>query len=203
MYLAAKQVHIEAESVAEKGGWIDSSGMPVLPGVLGRLEGHFVMAANNKLMDPDTEQWDCNLKMCVANISQNDSFTNTFHTTVMPALLRSTYLYDLMKKRAVLAGETWLIQGVPYPAFEECGQTRQWVPFGAIISDPTHSDYVSPKRQLELVGNSMHWAQIGTWFLYNIFTTKFKPHRIASSQGGSSRTPSAGMAKSAEAAKGI
>ena len=31
-------------------------------------------------------------------------------------------------------------------------------------------------RQKELMGNAMHWAQISTWYLYNIATTRLAEH---------------------------
>eukprot|EP00959_Pyramimonas_sp_CCMP1952_P340478 7131461-Pyramimonas_sp.AAC.1 len=103
--------------------------------------------------------------MCIANISQNETFHKYLSTDVMPTLLRHSFLYDLVRNRAVTAAESWLIQGVPHPDLSPSAAAG-WCPCPLKIS-ACADQCLAPRRQLELIGNMMHWMSVGTWYQYN------------------------------------
>ena len=86
--------------------------------------------------------------------------------------MRSTYLYDLIRKRKVTFAESWLAQGVPHPDIKEAARFKSRCPFASYISMETPMEDRCPLQDQQVfLGNMMHWSQIGLWFLYNLATT--------------------------------
>ena len=169
VYLAANErlLHGEAALYSERDG--------LTPAARGRLEGWRNLARRNGLMvvsDDEQPRW--TQDMCVVNVQQNDAYFKKIDTDVMPALLRKSVLWDLVRERAVSVAESWLIQGVPHPDIDELDeQTRRRCPFARAISlSSSPNERCALNRQREMVGHAMHWAQISLWHLYNLSTTR-------------------------------
>ena len=116
--------------------------------------------------------WSQDVDMGVVNVQQNDNYFKKLGTEVMPALMRKSLLWDLVRERAVSVAEGWLLQGVPHPdvvALDE--RTRSKCPYGGVIS-LSAPRRCALNRQKELMGNAMHWAQISMWYLYILATTR-------------------------------
>ena len=83
-------------------------------------------------------------------------------------------LVRFSKARLTPMDEYWLVQGFPHPDCSEFNEAlREKLPFTALVTrQPIDADAshrrIDIKDQRCLVGNSMHWAQIGAWFIYNM-----------------------------------
>ena len=129
VYLAANATLLEGE----REMYTEPDGLT--PAARGRLEGWRTLAERNVLIqwsEADGEHfWSQDVDMCVVNVQQNDYYFKKLGTEVMPALMRKSLLWDLVRERAVSVAEGWLIQGVPHPdvvALDEL--TRSKCPYG-------------------------------------------------------------------------
>lgn len=145
------------------------------PSNCGRLENWLVLAQKKNIMSSDgKKQWAEDVRMCIANVTQNEGYGH-LNTEVMPALLRRSLLVDLVRERPVAVAEMWLIQGFPHPDIDQLPlEVRARFPFPKLVSNTRDaSSHLPLSKQIEMVGNSMHLSQIGLWVLYNIATTTF------------------------------
>ena len=71
---------------------------PLTPAMQGRLESWYVSAQKNCYCADMGAQWSREVKLCICDISQNSDF-GQLKTRGMPALLRKTMLYDMIRRR--------------------------------------------------------------------------------------------------------
>ena len=148
----------------------------------GRLESWQVLAEKKHLcsdmMGDMGATWCPSLQRCFCDINQNSDFSH-LKTTVMPALLRNTILYDMMQRRPLSVAECWLIQGLPHPDVAQINnEAKARCPFASLISSQS-ANTLAILWQGDLQGNMMHWAQIGLWYIFNMVDTRLHSTDIA------------------------
>ena len=103
VYLAASEALLEAERAMYSGPH------GLTPAARGRLEGWRTLAERSGLIqwsEADGEHfWSQDVDMCVVNVQQNDNYFKKLGTEVMPALMRKSLLWDLVRERAVSVAE--------------------------------------------------------------------------------------------------
>ena len=99
----------------------------------------------------------------IVNLEQRPNFHKMFQLNGVPALLKKSVLYDLVKDQVLDAENHWLIQGFSCPRF---GINSEGFPFPSLLEDGP--DRLTPEEMKKLTGNSMHWAAIGAWFIFSI-----------------------------------
>jgi hypothetical protein len=111
--------------------------------------------------------------VAIVNLSQRPEFFKMISTKCVPALLRRSEVYDLVRDRLLTVAELWLVQGFPHPELakqEDVGWGR--FPFQSSLAQSAHGDgqcgMVSLATQKSLIGNSMHIAQVGVWILFSM-----------------------------------
>jgi len=74
-----------------------------------------------------------------------------------------------MVRNALLSPEEhWLAQGFPHPDAKGLTQKlKEFFPFPQLVAAKS-SLQLSISDQKSMSGNSMHWAQLGSWLLFNI-----------------------------------
>ena len=88
------------------------SGFEILTaGQASRLEDFQVLACKSRLMDAQP-------KMAIVNVQQNASYMRTISTETLPALMRGSRLWDLVKGKPVPPVVHWLVQRVPASWFD-------------------------------------------------------------------------------------
>lgn len=139
-------------------------------GAFDRLDGFRCLAQKRGLCNDNFSDW--NVPAALANITQRSEFSRQVNVLSAPALLRQTFLYDLVQDKAVSCMAHWLIQGFPHPLVEDLpGDLEKDFPANADLVTPGTALCLTDSAQKELTGNAMHWAAIGTWLLYNLACT--------------------------------
>ena len=86
------------------------------------------------------------------------------HSQLMPCILCKSEMFDLVSQSRLGVQQVWLAQGFPHPgARSELGSLVELFPF-----DLEDVAALTDQEQKGLLGNCMHVAQIGAWFLYNV-----------------------------------
>ena len=99
----------------------------------------------------------------LVNLEQRPAFHKVFQLNGVPALLRKSVLYELVNGQLLDAKNHWIVPGIPCPCF---GTNSEGFPFRSLLEDG--ADCLTPEEMKTLTGNSMHWAQIGAWFMFSI-----------------------------------
>jgi hypothetical protein len=107
--------------------------------------------------------------MAIANLRHAAEYLGSPRTELFPTLMCSSSLFELKRRRYVLASELWLVQGflvadmpgVPDDIAVDC-------PFPLLTA--SQNEEFSPLAQRLLVGNTMHWSVVGTLLLYVLAT---------------------------------
>ena len=121
-----------------------------------------------KLCDDD-EQWNC--AVAIANTRQNFEHMKSVFTMTqaVPTLMKNSCLIDMVRNRILFTPEYWAIQGFPHPSIPASGRASMHFHAPSLVRAPGGSG--SPKLcyqdQRALVGNSMHWAQVGVMCSYS------------------------------------
>ena len=139
-------------------------GMPIA--MYCRLDNYLDHAKDIKLcsMRGGHRKW--HLECAVINIRQNREYTRHIATNVMPALLRQSVLYDLVTDRPLIVAEYWIVHGWAHPGCESiAAELRREFPFPSLVSEGPSELKAASQRCL--LGNGMHWCQIGLWVLYS------------------------------------
>lgn len=154
------------------------------PGDYQRLEGWKLAAIHAGLCEVDQSQLSSDsasagqwkVPLAVVNVSQSAARHDGrgicgIDTQMMPTLLPGSVLVDLCRERVIFAAEMWIMHGYPHPDFAQVSPSAaRLFPCPELVqADQTCSkaDHFNSAEQRRLVGNSMHWAQVGAWFLYN------------------------------------
>ena len=140
---------------------------------LNKLEGYDTLAKKLGLHNPDAapgSEWS---ESCViVNLKQTAEHVKFVHWDAMPTLLRHSLLFDLVRRNTLTVAEAWLVQGFPHPDVHSLADfAADSFPFiGPMQSadGESNSQRLPIRRQLSLIGNSMHRAAVGHWILYNI-----------------------------------
>ena len=117
--------------------------------------------------------WHATTKLCVGNISQDPEFYKYVGDVVYPAILPRSIYYDFYRSRVVTTLEMWLIHGWPHPGITSISDIAdEWCPFPEALAHTTVEgpDTLSYREQRTLLGNGMHFQQIGVWFLQYLMT---------------------------------
>ncbi len=89
----------------------------------------------------------------------------------MPALLPRSIYFDLVRWRLICTLEEWLIHGYPHPDVPELADiARERFPCVALVQKDS-STRLALKDQRKLLGNGMHVAQVGIFFLHSLGST--------------------------------
>ena len=81
-------------------------------------------------------------------------------------------MFSMSLGRPLYLSELWLCQGFPHPACTAISERlRGYFPFPNLVADTGDTGHdevqrLSANGQRDLIGNSMHWAQLGSWLLY-------------------------------------
>ena len=124
------------------------------------LEGYNVAAIKEGIF-MESSGW--KVPSLIVNLEQRPNFHKMFQLNGVPALLKKSVLYDLVKDQVLDAEYHWLIQGFSCPRF---GINSEGFPFPSLLEDG--ADCFTPEEMKRLTGNSMHWAPIGAWFIFSI-----------------------------------
>jgi hypothetical protein len=135
------------------------------------LEGYDVIAKRAGLKDAASGQW--TVDVALVNLAQRPEFFSHVSSKAVPAILRKSALYDLVRGRFLTSSELWSAQGYPYPFESIEGRfPPARLPFGSLLGKSDGGANISVKLargdQLSLLGNCMHGSQVGHWVLYNV-----------------------------------
>ena len=100
----------------------------------------------------------------LVNLSNVGSFAHVY-SECFPTLLESSKLYDMVRDRPVEMAELWLAHGFPHPKIPGVSEYHAYFPCPRLV-DPANAECLTVASQRTLLGNSMHVAQMGAWFLY-------------------------------------
>ena len=123
------------------------------------LEGWQLRALREELCQTDGA-W--SVETAIVNIANHATY-GTIETNGIPTLLTNSKLYDLVGDKPVEMAAYWLAQGFAHPEVE-CGSTVRH-PFATVLC-PDSSGHLSLNEQRVLLGNGMHVAMVGSFFLY-------------------------------------
>ena len=97
---------------------------------------------------------------------QNVSEYGTIYTGCFPTMLCNSTFYDLVSSTPVSMVACWLAQGFPHPSAKDfLGDQVKFFPFPHLVGQDPSRKHLSIGEQKKLVGNTMHWFQMGAWFL--------------------------------------
>ena len=108
----------------------------------------------------------------VVNVANRPEWSGSISTTVFPRPLTTAMMYDLKRGRPVLFAEAWAAQGFAHsqlPCIPE--KMKDAFNSSAFASSGGEHAHVSFADEQTLVGNTMHWAMIGSFFTYMILST--------------------------------
>ena len=114
----------------------------------GRLRGYDDLHGAELMKDNQAKP---NMMLC--NLHQNADYFRSADRDIMPTLLTSSNLFDLVRRRQIVKEEILLMHAFPHPS---------------------HLEDLSYKDVMHLVGNSMHVSAVGAGILYMIGSTKKK-----------------------------
>ena len=104
----------------------------------------------------------------VVNIQHRHCFNATVNFSALPTLTTSSMLWDFERKSIVPLPELFLAQGFAYPSFP--GVDDKWlasVPFMTLMTTGYFDEVgVKAKHWRTLIGNSMHFAQVGGFLIH-------------------------------------
>ena len=121
------------------------------------------------------------MPVAIVDLHTSPSFIPVIHWSTLPAILKHSRLYDMVRKRLLLAAELWAAQGFPH-----AGMPIDLNRKADFVSDHTS---LPPRDQCELIGNSMHWSQIGSWYLYHAWCSDKRRLRASMSLSPSALPP--------------
>ena len=104
----------------------------------------------------------------MVNLEQAPSFNNYLMADIAPALLRHSYLYDIVSEREILPDEHFLVQGLPVPGYVS-PELAATFPFPRVMAE------LCDKQKRQLTGNGMHVHAVGSaimWLLASIQWSK-------------------------------
>ena len=110
-------------------------------------------------------------RVAIANVTNTPMFSNQISSRVAPALLRNSFLYELVRDSPVSIIEYWLIMGYPHPSLAHQGLDTDMFGNGHPVAQSLYDESFTIKEQKCLLGNGMHVAQIGCFQLYRLCTT--------------------------------
>ena len=117
--------------------------------------------------------WPESVPMCVCVISQNFAFQKTFGINEIPSLLPRGIYFDIRRHRSLTACEEWCCHGFPHLAVPELEPFAKHFPIPSLVRTGKGAGSGSDEapftlsEQKVLIGNGMHVAQIGLWFLFD------------------------------------
>ena len=102
----------------------------------------------------------------VVNVSDNASSSwGHLPETIFPTLCKGSFMYSLSLDRPLHMHELWCIHGWPHPSNRALpASLTQHFPFPHLLD----GDGLSRADQRRLIGNGMHWSQVGSWFLHQL-----------------------------------
>ena len=103
----------------------------------------------------------------IVNLMQTSEYYGPCTTTVVPSLLRNSWLFDIATMREVLAVQHFLILGYPVPGL--CAERLGWhFPFPDIVSlDPCRDGNVLTDAEMRTVtGNGFHLSAISAVLIF-------------------------------------
>lgn len=107
----------------------------------------------------------------LVNLSNVGSYAHVY-SECFPTLLKSSKLYDMVRDRTVGMAELWLAHGFPHPSIAGVSEHHAYFPCSRLV-DPANAECLTVASQRNLLGNSMHVAQMGAWFLYVLSGIKY------------------------------
>ena len=127
------------------------------------LESYFVECQRKGLCNSQQQEW--TPSVALANLGQSVGFGSIADKSA-PALLRKTFLVDLVSRKPVTVEEHLLIQGFPHHCFADLPQElRKYCPDEMFAG-------ISNAEMRSMAGMSMHLAQVGSWVLARLVCTK-------------------------------
>ena len=124
----------------------------------GRLRGYDDLHGAELMKDNQAKP---NMMLC--NLHQNADYFRSADRDIMPTLLTSSNLFDLVRRRQLVKEEILLIHAFPHPSG---GREAKVGPLPFDVEDLSYKDV------MHLVGNSMHVSAVGAGILYMIGSTK-------------------------------
>ena len=111
----------------------------------------------------------------IVNLANRADFSDHMSTSTFPRPMCASRLYCLVSKRVVLGPELWVAQGFPHPQMVS-GDVCSDFSFpgfdeGSTLRRRNGKPLLARSAENTLVGNSMHWAVMGSWFLYILSKT--------------------------------
>ena len=129
-------------------------------GVRSRIAGYEEIAHQRGLLSK---------KVALVNLSQTAGYSKQVNFRTAPALLRNTYLFDLISLSELPPVLNWLIMGLPVPGLVS-PELAQRFPFPSVVS--ACKSELSDNQVRIVTGNAMHQAAIGAWLALGLACTK-------------------------------
>lgn len=111
----------------------------------------------------------------LANLQQNASMFASVSTNA-PAVMRSSWLFDIVSNKELLPAQHLLIQGFPVPGWV-APQLSSAFPFPSLLSveDPDKDEKLLSMKEIRtLSGNSFHWSSIGSMLMYMLASSSLR-----------------------------
>ena len=153
-----------------------------------RCEDYLAKCRAKGLCNEDRE-WA--VEFALVDVTQNANFRSVA-TNKFPALLRRTKLWDMVTDSPVGEVPLMLCQGFPHPhAIGLDEKLKREFPFTELLemqrAEPAgkrrkreDDSALSPLELASLVGNSMHWAAVGSWIGHILCSIDFVPPPLCS-----------------------
>ena len=110
------------------------------------------------------QRGDCWFVDCaLVDLKQTSGFSAAIHSDAAPCLLRGSIVSDLVRDRALLLEELFVVQGIPHPAV---------VGSDACLAFPFEHWDIEEGESRDLLGNTMHLSAVGSSIMYLVACTE-------------------------------
>ena len=179
-------LHVTAQVFTEAIHDWPVGSLPQTNGDMARLEGYQVEAHKLGFCSAHFDDW--KIDFLVVNIAQREEYMNLAaikrREPILPTLLKTSILFDLIADQEVPVCVHWVAQGFPHPSFfkSSCA-VRKYFPFPHLVRQRQRTQsskepgadtglLLSDKAQRNLTGNAMHWAQAAASLVYVLGCTR-------------------------------
>ena len=138
------------------------------------IEGHWLACIKKRLCSPEGDNW--TVGCAIVNLQNTADYSSSVATEVMPRVLTTSVLYDLVSQRPLSLSEIWLIQGFAHPdaAASVEAKSLSRFPCAKLVGlNCQRHEMLTATEQRALVGNSIHQALMESWLLH-AFTSTLK-----------------------------